>query len=72
MAQNMENVDFRTIFTITSQHVSHLKENCDFWVPLNISDQIIEHFVQCCFIFQENAQSLQKQGPGMQYPLKSL
>ena len=53
MAQNMENIDFRTFFTVTSQQWSLLKQNYDFWVPWNISDQI--HF-----IFWENAQSLQK------------
>ena len=34
MAQNMENIDFHTFFTVTSQQWSPLKENCDFWVPL--------------------------------------
>ena len=35
--------------------------NCDFWVPLKISDQIHRILCQSCFIFfLENAQRLQK------------
>ena len=30
MAQNMENIDFHTFFTVTSQQWSLLEENCDF------------------------------------------
>ena len=45
MAQNMENIDFRTFFVVTSQQWPLLKYNCDFWVPWNISDQI--HRILC-------------------------
>ena len=38
MVQNMENIDFRTFFAVTSQQWPLLKKNCDFWVPSNISD----------------------------------
>ena len=59
MVQNIENIDFRTFLTVTSQQWSLLKGNYEFWVPLNISDQV-HRIVQSCFIFQENAQNLQK------------
>ena len=45
MVQNMENIDFRTFFAVTSQQWPLLKRNCDFWVPWNISDQI--HRILC-------------------------
>ena len=40
MVQNMENIDFRTFFAVTSQQWPLMKRNCDFWVLWNISDQI--------------------------------
>ena len=42
---NMENIDFGTVFTVTLQQWSLLKKNCDFCLPLNISDQI--HRILC-------------------------
>ena len=45
MVQNMENIDFRTFFAVTSQQWPLLKWNCDLWVPWNISDQI--HRILC-------------------------
>ena len=43
--QNIENIDFCTFFTGTSQQWSLLKWNCDFWVSWNISDQL--HRIHC-------------------------
>ena len=56
----MENIDFRTFVTVTSQQWSLLKENCDFELLWTFVTRSIGYFVQKGFVFQENAQSLQK------------
>ena len=59
MLQNMENIDFRTCFTLTSQQWSLLKWNCDFLVPWNISEQ--KHRTLCpklLYVLRECAKSL--------------
>ena len=55
MAQNIESIVFLTFLTVISQHWSLLKGNYDFWLPLNISDQIhrklcpsLFHFARKC------------------------
>ena len=60
MDQNMKNIDFHTLFASTSQPWSQLKQNFDFLVPWNISNQI--HWIFCpkMLYFLENTQCLQK------------
>ena len=67
----MKNVDFHTLFTVTPQPWSLLKQNCDIWKSLECSCLVrsIKYFVQSYFIFWENTQILQTYGPGVQYPL---
>ena len=73
MAQNMENIDFRTFFTVTSQQWSLLKYYCDFWVPWNISDQI--HRILCpkllllFFFFEKMHKIFKNKAQGCSTPL---
>ena len=70
MAQNMENTDFCTYFIVTSQQWSLLKWNCDFLVPMNISDQI--HGILCPKLlnfFEKMHKIFKNKGPVVQYPL---
>ena len=62
MAQNMENIDFDTIFTVTSQQW-FLRE-VKLWFLSSLEhfwpDPSIGYFVQSCYMLWKNAQSLQK------------
>ena len=70
MVKNMESTDFHTFFTATLQQRCLLKENCDFLVPLNISDQIhIGYFVQNCFISKKMHKVVKNKAQGCSAPL---
>ena len=73
MAQNMENIDFRTFFTVTSQQWSLLKQKYDFWVPWNISDQIHRIFYPKLLYFFEKMHKVFKiKAQGCSTPLSGF